>query len=41
MPGLILMSLWGVGGMILIFLAALQGVPDELLDAAHVGWSQC
>lgn len=36
MPGLILMSLWSVGGMMIIFLAALQSVPDELLDAAHV-----
>jgi multiple sugar transport system permease protein len=36
MPGLILMSLWSVGGMMIIFLAGLQGVPDELLDAAHV-----
>ncbi|HZO89478.1 MAG TPA: sugar ABC transporter permease [Chthonomonadaceae bacterium] len=36
MPALILMSLWSVGGMMLIFLAGLQSVPDELLDAAHV-----
>lgn len=36
MPGLILMSLWNVGGMMLIFLAGLQSVPDELLDAAKV-----
>lgn len=36
MPGLILMSLWSIGTMMLIFLAGLQGVPDELRDAAHV-----
>jgi multiple sugar transport system permease protein len=36
MPGLILMSTWSVGNMMLIFLAGLQSVPDELLDAAHV-----
>ncbi len=35
-PALILMSMWGVGGMMLIFLAALQGVPGELLDAARI-----
>jgi multiple sugar transport system permease protein len=31
---LILMSLWSVGQMMVIFLAALQGVPAELLEAA-------
>ncbi|HXG22942.1 MAG TPA: sugar ABC transporter permease, partial [Chthonomonadales bacterium] len=36
MPGLILMSLWGVGTMMLIFLAGLQGVPQELMDSALV-----
>ncbi len=36
LKGLILMSTWGVGGMMLIFLAGLQSVPDELLDAATV-----
>jgi multiple sugar transport system permease protein len=36
MPGLILMSLWSIGTMMLIFLAGLQGVPDELRDAALV-----
>ena len=36
MPGLILMSVWSVGGMMLIFLAGLQGVPQELHDAAMV-----
>lgn len=33
-PALILMSLWGVGGSMIIFLAALQGVPPELYEAA-------
>jgi multiple sugar transport system permease protein len=40
MPGLILMSLWGgvglwgVGGLTVIFLAGLQGVPQHLYEAA-------
>ncbi len=33
-PALILMSLWSVGGQMIIFLAALQGVPRELHEAA-------
>jgi multiple sugar transport system permease protein len=36
MPGLILMSTWSIGGMMIIFLAGLQGVPEHLLDAAMV-----
>lgn len=35
-PALILMSLWGVGGSMIIFLAALQGVPQELHEAAQL-----
>lgn len=35
-PALILMSLWGVGGSTIIFLAALQGIPRELYDAASL-----
>lgn len=35
-PAFILMALWGVGGQAIIFLAGLKGVPQELLDAAHV-----
>ncbi|WP_336921532.1 carbohydrate ABC transporter permease [Aquipuribacter sp. SD81] len=35
-PGLVLMSLWTVGGSVLIMLAALRNVPSELLDAAKV-----
>jgi multiple sugar transport system permease protein len=36
MPGLILMSVWSVGNMMLIFLAGLQSVPEELQQAALV-----
>ena len=36
LPALILMTLWSVGGSMLIFLAGLQGIPTELYDAAHV-----
>ncbi len=35
-PALVLMSLWGVGGSMIIFLAALQGVPRELHEAAEL-----
>jgi multiple sugar transport system permease protein len=35
-PALTLMGLWGIGNMMLIFLAGLQGVPTELYDAAAV-----
>jgi multiple sugar transport system permease protein len=33
---LILMNLWTVGGLMLIFLAGLQGVPRELYEAAEI-----
>jgi multiple sugar transport system permease protein len=36
MPGLILMSLWGIGGTIIIYLAGLQGVPQQLYEAASI-----
>ncbi len=36
MPAFILMSLWGIGGSMIIFLAGLQNVPQELYDAAEV-----
>ena len=35
-PALALMGLWGIGNMMLIFLAGLQSVPTELYDAARV-----
>jgi multiple sugar transport system permease protein len=37
-PALIIMALWGAigGGTMLIFLAGLQGVPRELLEAAEI-----
>ncbi|MBE1584449.1 carbohydrate ABC transporter permease [Nonomuraea angiospora] len=40
-PGLVLMSLWTVGSSVVILLAALRGVPQELYDSALVdgaGW---
>jgi multiple sugar transport system permease protein len=35
-PGLVLMSLWTVGGSVIILLAALRNVPQELYDASRV-----
>jgi multiple sugar transport system permease protein len=35
-PAFVVMSLWGVGGSIIIFLAALQGIPRELYEAASL-----
>lgn len=44
MPALIIMSLWGIGASMVIFLAGLQGIPQELYEAAAVdgaaGWRQ-
>lgn len=43
-PGMILMDLWGVGGGMVIYLAALQGVPLALYEAAALdganGWQR-
>ena len=36
LPAFILMSLWGVGGAMVIFLAGLQSVPPELYEAAQL-----
>jgi multiple sugar transport system permease protein len=36
MPALVIMSLWGVGGGMIIYLAGLQGVPTTLYEAAKV-----
>lgn len=35
-PSLILMGLWGIGGGMVIYLAGLQDVPQDLYDAADV-----
>ncbi len=35
-PAFILMSVWGIGPTIVLFIAALQGVRSELVDAARV-----
>lgn len=44
LPSLILMSLWTVGGPMLIYLAGLQGIPTDLYEAADVdgagGWAK-
>lgn len=44
LPALILMSLWQVGGGVVIYLAGLQGIPSELYDAASIdgagGWAR-
>ena len=43
-PAMILMALWGVGGGMVIYLAALQGVPTPLYEAAALdganGWQK-
>lgn len=36
MPGLIIMSFWGVGQTMVIYLAALQSVPKDLYDSAEI-----
>ena len=35
-PGLVIMSLWGIGATTLIFLAGLQDIPRSLLEAAAI-----
>ncbi len=35
-PSFVIMSLWGVGGAMIIYLAGLQGVPTELYEAASL-----
>jgi len=43
-PSFILISLWGVGNTMVIFLAGLQGIPQSLYDSAKVdganGWQR-
>ncbi|GAI55077.1 unnamed protein product, partial [marine sediment metagenome] len=36
LPALIIMSLWTIGGTMIIFLAGLQGIPISLYEAATV-----
>ncbi|MBX3002038.1 MAG: sugar ABC transporter permease [Caldilineaceae bacterium] len=44
MPALILMSLWSMGGTMIIYLAGLNGIPEQLYEAAEIdgagGWSR-
>lgn len=35
-PALIIMSLWGVGGGIVLLLAGMRGIPEELYEAASL-----
>lgn len=43
-PAVILMDLWGVGGGMVIYLAALQGIPQDYYEAAELdganGWQK-
>lgn len=43
-PSLIIMAVWGLGGAVVIYLAGLQDVPQELYEAAQIdganGWQQ-
>lgn len=36
LPGLILMSVWGCGSLAIIYLAGLQGIPEQLYEAATI-----
>jgi multiple sugar transport system permease protein len=36
LPSLVLMSLWGIGGGMVIYLAGLQGIPESLYEAAKI-----
>lgn len=35
-PGLVILSLWGIGASTMIFLAGLQDIPQTLLEAAEI-----
>jgi multiple sugar transport system permease protein len=35
-PALVIWSMWGLGGSMIIYLAGLQGVPEELHEAASI-----
>ena len=36
MPSLVIMSLWGIGNAMVIYLAALQDVPRHLYESADI-----
>ncbi|WP_246552390.1 carbohydrate ABC transporter permease [Vallitalea pronyensis] len=36
MPALVIMSLWGIGGSMIIYLAGLQDIPRSLYEAAEI-----
>ncbi|SEO68039.1 carbohydrate ABC transporter permease [Paenibacillus sp. OV219] len=36
LPSLVIMSVWGSGGGMIIYLAGLQGIPTELYEAAEI-----
>jgi len=36
LPSFVIMSLWGIGGGMIIYLAGLQGIPQELYEAAEI-----
>lgn len=38
-PSFILMSLWGVGAQMIILLAGIQGIPEQLYEAARIDGS--
>lgn len=35
-PAFIIMGLWGIGGSMIIYLAGLQGIPEEMYEAAKI-----
>lgn len=35
-PAIIIMSLWGVGGNMIVYLAGLQGIPRQMYEAAEI-----
>ncbi len=43
-PGIVIMSLWSLGSTVIIILAAVRNVPNELYEAANIdganGWTQ-
>ncbi|GCE23450.1 carbohydrate ABC transporter permease [Dictyobacter kobayashii] len=43
-PSFVIMSLWGLGGPMIVFLASLQNIPSELYEAAALdgsnGWNK-